>query len=187
MRERHYRRLYCANYLSDTLDRLGDEKNNTAKVKDRILEVINQSIQNPGQEATLLDNLEWIISYFKVAARPFIVFRKSVLEAIFTILIETLENWGNENREDLDNISITINQSIAIVKSGQYEEKFLKCLEGLYRSMISLLSSLGSKYLVRKESYYKLMNNDPMMLVNSMPIQNTCLHLPCSMQQILKG
>ena len=173
MRERHYRRLYCANYLSDTLDRLGDEKNNTAKVKDRILEVINQSIQNPGQEATLLDNLEWIISYFKVAARPFIVFRKSVLEAIFTILIETLENWGNENREDLDNISITINQSIAIVKSGQYEEKFLKCLEGLYRSMISLLSSLGSKYLVRKESYYKLMNNDPMMLVNSMPIQNT--------------
>lgn len=26
MRERHYRRLYCANYLSDTLDRLGDEK-----------------------------------------------------------------------------------------------------------------------------------------------------------------
>ena len=165
IRDRHYRRLYCANNLSDKLDRLGDEKNNTGKVKEKILEIIDQSLQCPMEEENLLENLEWIISYFKVAARPFIVFRKSVLEAIFGILIETLENWGRTDRKVSDNISITISRSVAVVKSGKYEKALLDCLEGLYRSTISLLSSLGSKYLIRKDSYDKLIYNDPIMLV----------------------
>lgn len=162
IRDRHYRRLYCANYLSDQLDRMGDEKNNTEKVRVKILEIINQSLQSPMQEENLPGNLELIISYFKVAARPFIVFRKSVLEAIFAILIETLESWGQTSGEDSSNISMTINKSIDAVKSDQYEEKLLECLEALYRSIIALLSSLGSKYLVRKDSYDKLINNAPM-------------------------
>lgn len=162
IRDRHYRRLYCANNLSDELDRLGDEKNNTEKVRVKILEIINQSLHCPMQKENLLDNLELIISYFKVAARPFIVFRKSVLEAIFAILIETLENWGKTGRENSSNISMTISNSIVAVKSDQYEEELLNCLEALYRSIIALLSSLGSKYLVRKDSYDKLIDNDPM-------------------------
>lgn len=164
IRDRHYRRLYCANNLSDQLDQLGDEKNNTQKVKARILEIITKSLQDPMEEENLLGNLEWIISYFKVAARPFIVFRKSVLEAIFAILIETLENWGRTDREDSDNIIMTVSRSVAVVESGRYDNKLLFCLESLYRSIISLLSSLGSKYLIRKDSYDKLIYNDPMIL-----------------------
>lgn len=175
MRNRHYRRLYCANHMSDELDRLGDDKNNTEKVTERILEIINQNLQYTEEKDGLLENIEWIISYFKVTARPFIVFRKSVLEAIYAILIETLENWGKVDREESDIISYTINKSIGIVKSGEYTIRFLKCLESLYRSIISLLSSLGSKYLIRKQNYHKLMHNDPVLLLpteNRWELQN---------------
>lgn len=167
MRDRHFRRLYCANLLSDKLDQLGDEKNNTIKVKEQILYIINQSLLNIEEPTALLHNLELIISYFKVAARPFLVFRKSVLEAVFAILITILENWGNTNREEFGNISKTINRSIACVTNGKYDKELIRCLESLYRSIISLLSSLGSKYLVRKDSYCKLMRNDPIMLIES--------------------
>lgn len=167
MRDRHFRRLYCANLLSDKLDQLGDEKNNTIKVKEQILYIINQSLLNVEEPTALLHNLELIISFFKVAARPFLVFRKSVLEAVFAILITTLENWGNTNREEFGNISKTINRSIACVTNGKYDKGLIRCLEGLYRSIISLLSSLGSKYLVRKDSYCKLMCNDPIMLIEA--------------------
>lgn len=166
LRNRHYRRLYCANGLSDELDRLGDEKNNTEKVKTKILEIINRELTDSEKEADLKKNLEWIISYFKVAARPFIVFRKSVLEAIFAILIETLEDWGKENEGSTDIISWTISKSIHIARYGNCETEFLKCLESLYRSIISLLSSLGSKYLIRKDSYQKLISNDPILAMD---------------------
>lgn len=163
MRNRHYRRLYCANHMSDELDRLGVEKNNTEKVKVQILAIINQRLTDTEEIDGLLENMEWIISYFKVTARPFIVFRKSVLEAIYIILIETIENWGKANGEESDIISKTISKSIEIVQSGKCDKQFLKSLESLYRSIISLLSSLGSKYLIRKQNYAKLIHNDPVL------------------------
>lgn len=163
IRNRHYRRLYCANTMSDELDRLGNEKNNTVKVKERIIEIISQSLKCTEEKDGLLENMEWIISYFKVTARPFIVFRKSVLEAIYAILIETLEKWGKVDGEESDIILKTINRSIEIVKSEECNIRFLQCLESLYRSIVSLLSSLGSKYLIRKQNYQKLIQNDPVL------------------------
>lgn len=160
LKNRHYRRLHCANEFARRLDLLENKKNNTEAVKELVFVLIREKMMNGDTIEDLTEDIEWIISYLKVIARPFPVFRKSTLEAVFSILIDILENW-NEKIDD-DNIILSIIQkSMQYVKSDSCPKEFLLRVEGLYRSIVALLSSLGAKYLIRKDTYEKLLTNNP--------------------------
>ena len=99
-------------------------------------------------------DIEEMIAYLKVIARPFICFNKEVKSAIFSIMLKMLNyllmdaNGRKQAGEEYENISKCLN---AVINS---EEDMLL----LIRILINRLVELGSNYIIRKENMEALLD-----------------------------
>lgn len=181
IRDRHFRRLFCANEFAGRLEQLHEKRNDKEQVKKLIYDLIGEKLKSL-EDKDYIDNhkliksqLEWIISYLKVISRPFLIFRKSTLEAVFYILIKIMENWNSGLEEEDDIILDVIHQSLKIIEEGKCTFEFRQCVKNLYRCIIALLSALGSKYLIRKNNYNKIIANNERIELNEQH-RNTINH-----------
>lgn len=164
--ERAYRRLLCSHIIKKILDDLGGD-NQTVHVAKILLKIMTISYQNNEDKD---EAFEYVVSYLKVCSRPFLVFQKSVKEAIYDILLILIEyiTKGYEEKN-----CITIDRMIQ--RGGRdkaywldlaedwhkFEEVFLtgrtyEQQRDLVLMIIKQLTELKSNYILRKENMYRI-------------------------------
>ena len=162
--ERAYRRLLCSHIIKKILDDL-DGDNQTFHAAKILLKIMTLSYQNNEDKD---EAFEYVISYLKVCSRPFLVFQKSVKEAIYDILLVLIE-YITKRHKDTEGITIDdIIQRCGEDKAywldltedwHKFEEIFLidrtfKQQRDLVLMIIKQLTELKSNYILRKENMY---------------------------------
>ncbi len=162
--ERAYRRLLCSHVIKKILDDLGRD-NQTFHAAKILLKIMTLSYQNNEDKD---EAFEYVISYLKVCSRPFLVFQKSVKEAIYDILLVLIE-YITKRHKDTEGITIDdIIQRCGEDKAywldltedwHKFEEIFLidrtfKQQRDLVLMIIKQLTELKSNYILRKENMY---------------------------------
>lgn len=146
-------------------------KEQIAKIKSR------DNLSEEDQIRCVNEAVEYIISYLKVTTRPFLVFRKSTLDSIFRLCLEFTELFisGNYDTNDLEYLSRFVNllktkalwgeeqqtslfnnQNSKPTTLSDPDDKLNKLSQNLFKCLISRLSALGAKYLIRKVNIEKI-------------------------------
>lgn len=217
--ERQFRRLLCAHNFSkeitnktinninypDNIREIQESINNINRpenIRRIILQLIDEEMKILNEYTSLQDAVgslthvvEYTISYLKVLTRPFLVFRKSTLEAIFKIVLEFMELFINKIDEkrieyipaDFQNINKLLNtllykewewpesneqmelfknpsktdiplpeSSIHVALHEDDKIRIDNLSQDLFKCLLSRLSVLGSKYLIRKDNLIKI-------------------------------
>lgn len=159
-KERAYRRIVCTHNAFNALGEIENYKNDNEKVKTVIYSLINDKLKNESFSDN--ERMEYLISYIKVLSRPFLIYRKSILEEIFQFMLILLDYLisNEEDRSKLVNERVFINDMIEILafisKYEKHEPKEL--IEVLLKTLISRLSGLNAKYAIRCQNIYKIIN-----------------------------
>jgi hypothetical protein len=116
--------------------------NDTREAYETIVSLINDSIKQDKDYA-----YEWLISFLKVLSRPFLSFRKSTMEAVFTLLLKLTEESLNRSHD-------------------KKIQKLLKMVPPLETSnfiyfLIKRLSKMGSNYMIRIGVYSAIAEHLP--------------------------
>lgn len=153
--EQAYRRLWCSETAFEQLSLLGYGKNDTDQVEERIWQMINARYK---ELRTLEEKAEYLISFAKVFSRPFLTFRKSVMEASFrfrlnllTVLIE-----GTPPSEEMKRTVNYVEQLSKRIQDKKVNRERFAIVLTLIRTLAGSLSKNGSNYMIRKGSYSKL-------------------------------
>lgn len=162
--ERAYRRLLCSHIIKKILDDLGGN-NRTVDSAKILLKIMTISYENNEDKD---EAFEYVISYLKVCSRPFLVFQKSVKEAIYDIILILIE-YITKKYQDAE--EITIDNTIRRCSGDKaywlgltedwhkFEEVFLtdrtfEQQRDLVLMIIKQLTELKSNYILRKENMY---------------------------------
>lgn len=197
-REKQFRRLFCAHNFSKGISKVPINNNDPKIIRKIFFQIIDEEMKILNDYTNIHDGyesvkhvVEYLISYLKVLTRPFLVFRKSTLEAIFKIILEFMELFINKIDEqpldqipsELRNISKLLdallneewgwpetNKQINLFENPSKEDspipnvelqederdKINKLAQDLFKILISRMSTLGSKYLIRKENLLRI-------------------------------
>lgn len=164
--QRAYRRLVCSHIIKKILNDFSGE-NQTVDAAKILLKIVTLSYQNNEDKD---EAFEYVVSYLKVCSRPFLVFQKSVKEAIYDILLILIEYITKSNTGTND---ITIDSMIQRCGKDKlywrdlsedwhrFEEVFLldrtfKQQRDLVLMIIKQLTELKSNYILRKENMYEI-------------------------------
>lgn len=149
--EKNFKRLYCNHKIFERISELGNERNDTDKLRFEMLQLIGEKIKKQGISSE--EKMEWVISYFKVYSRPVVTFRKSFLEAYFGIAINFMESIQNENREDSD-LDDLLNFYDHFVLSKNTNKSML--MDSLVKAILGGLGKVKSNYIIRLEQIIKV-------------------------------
>lgn len=171
---RAFRRLFCTNMAQRAL---AEEYhgNDQAKTAYRILKLINTDYEYRRSVKTEYFEYEYFLSYLKCISRPFLVFRRSVKEAIFDILLIIID-------------SVVRKMEIRkVIKEVEDQKSYLKDLrlirefnwldrnilhdparterdkQNLVRLLMKQLTELKSNYIIRPEkmdAIFRFMQNE---------------------------
>ncbi len=163
--ERAHRRLVCSHIIKKILNDLGDD-NQTGYIAKVLLRIMTISYQNNKDKD---EAFEYVISYLKVCSRPFLVFQKSVKEAIYDILLIVIEYLikGVSDADDthIGDIIRRCGDKIYWMdlreEWNEFEKVFLidrtaKQQRDLVLMIIKQLTELKSNYILRMENMYKI-------------------------------
>lgn len=159
-KERAFRRIVCTHNAFSCLDKIGNYQNDNDLVRRIIYYLINNNLED--ESIDLKERMEYLISYIKVLSRPFLIFRKSVLEEIFKFILSLLEYLisNDEERDDLVNVQGFDPDLIKIMQFvSDFEKREEKPLiEVLLKTLISRLSGLNAKYIIRCRNIHKIIS-----------------------------
>lgn len=79
--ERYFRRLICTHEINQMLLRMNWNRNRDEKVKDELKETIKRRLTMPNYSADM--KIEYVMAYFTVLSRPYLSYRKSILDVVF--------------------------------------------------------------------------------------------------------
>lgn len=162
IKKRHFVRFYCECALWERIKDLWDEKS--------ILYVILETIRQEIEHLDVNEKYEYLMSFLKVASRPFLIYRENVKKAVLKLLLLVLNEVLNS---EIDPTNIIINtmhnakQKRYIARSVKsnadsipthidldkdiiYEQYCLICV------LISCLTNIESSYLLNVENVTKL-------------------------------
>jgi hypothetical protein len=113
--------------------------NDTQEAYETIVFLIKYSYRKEQDEDNAYDAHEWLLSFLKVLSRPFLSFRKSTREAVFTLLLKLAEkSLGNPSDKEI--------QELFKMVPPSDEANFIYFL-------IKRLSKMGSNYMLRRGVY----------------------------------
>ncbi len=161
--DRAFRRMVCMHVSGSVLsERYHGNKKEIAMqlILTLLLEDYNGRKKKSQEEA-----FEYLISYFKVIARPFIAFSKVVRESVFDIILVSLEYLLTGNKNVLSNE--VLNAKPYLIKSQMLFERLyteiIKSLKDLSQKRDLLLvlmnqcMELRGNYFIRSENVQKLL------------------------------
>lgn len=133
---RGFKRLQCSEYIwgklpQDYVDTSIAKKN----IKSWILEFLN-SIERDSEK------IEYLISFYKILSRPYIVYQESINSAVLQILLETYKIFLQPDYETSDQFLSLV---LSLIKKSDE-----KAVLNLYCSIVSMLCSLGSNIFIRE-------------------------------------
>lgn len=162
-KERAYRRLVCTHTIHKYINE-GTHGNYQEKAAEGILKLLLIDYKNRSKE-----RFEYFLSYLKVMSRPFIVFNKSLKQAVFDILL-LLTEWqmaGQSMQSILENIGIEkeyLNKGAIKQSILDLEEQILnnitdfKDKKDLSLVLLKQLTELKSNYIIRIDNMNKIAN-----------------------------
>lgn len=153
--EQAYRRLWCSETAFEQLSLLEYGKNHTDRVEECIWQMINARYKDLH---TAEEKVEYLISFIKVFSRPFLTFRKSVLEASFRFRLDllTVIIEGTAPSEEMSRTVDYVEQLSKRIQNKKANQKRFAIVLTLIRTLAGSLSKNGSNYMIRKDSYSKL-------------------------------
>ena len=163
--ERAYRRLVCSHIIKKILNDLGGD-NQPVYVARILLEIMTISYQNNEDKD---EAFEYVVSYLKTCSRPFLVFQKSVKEAIYDILLIVIEyvtkRFDDTNATSIKSIIQRCGDKTYWMDLQEEWEKFEKVFlagrtyrqqRDLVLMIIKQLTELKSNYILRMENMQRI-------------------------------
>lgn len=149
-KERYFRRLLCTHEINQHLSEMRWERNKTAKVRIELIQIILKRLT----DEDLLDSekIEYVMAYFVVLSRPYLSYRKSVLDVVFTLLLEVMEGVLN----NCVSLQLSENELVKLICENIFQSESSKKKIDFVKVMIDSLSRLGACYLIRLEVMNKL-------------------------------
>lgn len=149
--EIYFRRLICTHEINQILGEMGWDRNNTLIVKQELTPVLSKRLKD--EKLTYDLKMEYVMAYFTVLSRPYLSYRKSMLDVTFPLLLEVMErilnaseSWKGGQKETLEEY---ICEEIFLKASRKIKKDFLLML-------IESISRVGACYLIRAEVVNKL-------------------------------
>ena len=167
--ELSFRRLFCAQNLYAEINAQGPKRNDTDWIETRIWFTFLNISDHSGAK---LQQAEYLISYIKVLSRPFLTFRKSILEAGFRVRLKLLELLLTGPKADcvdegMKRFLSLFMQLSARTRSRKTNREKYETLLALLMNLAGSLAKNSSNYVMRKENYAKIFGY----------FQNVCLPL----------
>ena len=152
-----YRRLYCAETVYKEINLLGVKRNDTDAVEKTIWDILKRTFKKRSK----LEQAEYLISYIKVISRPFLIYRKSILEASFRVRLKLLTALLTGSKTTLpqevaDEFESLINQLSSTTRNAKVNKKKYEELLALLETLSGSLAKNNSNYMIRKVSYAKI-------------------------------
>lgn len=161
--DKAFRRMICY-HLSATVLLKGKQPNKKADVIRKILTLLVVDYNGRDKECGQNIAFEYLLSYLKVLSRPFIVFDKTVKEAIFDIQLVLAEAILNPSNIDLL-LMETENKRYWLEQKKLWEELVVKIIEkkfsknqkeDLLMLLMKQLTEMKSNYFIRIENIKKM-------------------------------
>lgn len=156
--ELSFRRLSCAQTVYREINSMGVQRNYADAVENKIWFILEEMLKERPRK---FDQAEYLISYIKVLSRPFLTFRKSILEASFHVRLELLTTLLTGQKPIPE--SNGMGRFMSVVSWLSKETKNSKINQEKYKMLLALLKALGgslsknnSNYMIRKVSYAKI-------------------------------
>lgn len=149
--ERYFRRLICTHEINQMLLRMNWNRNRDEKVKDELKETIKRRLTMPNYSADM--KIEYVMAYFTVLSRPYLSYRKSILDVVFPFLLETMEAVLSLYDKGKQNIEGTLTKDIYI---NTFIKGSAKLKKDFIKVMIGAISRLGACYLIRAKVINRL-------------------------------
>lgn len=156
--DENYRKMVCTHEINGCLSKMGTDKNITTEVQKALVKIICERLYDVS--ITDEERLQYSMTYFEVLSKPYLIYRKSILDVIFPIILEIMElvlnnNTIPQNRDTLNDVQkigadiIELMQSLPEGRRKEMHQRFVKV-------MINSLSELNACYLMRIEVINKL-------------------------------
>lgn len=164
-RQKAFRRLYCTHMAGTVLcDKYYGNKSEYAMRE--ILKLLRTDYIGRSAEHGREEALEYFFSYLKVISRPFVVFNKSIKEAIFDILLIISELLLDEERRDIKSILRLADEKRYLLQfEPLFQELRMEVLDKLSTDeektdilllLVKQLTELKSNYFIRREVVCKI-------------------------------
>ncbi|MCM1049599.1 MAG: hypothetical protein NC433_14375 [Clostridiales bacterium] len=159
-KEENYRKMVCIHEINSHLSGIGTEKNIAEKVHKVLTEIILGKLQD--ENITKEERVEYVMTYFEVLSRPYLVYRKSILDVIFPIILEILEMMLDSANNIISQVGDECNSTRLI---GNYIITFIETLpdeqqkvmqQSFIKMTLNSLSEMKANYLMRKDVMNKM-------------------------------
>lgn len=146
MMSRNYYRLITTHRLNKMLIELGDHKNKASIVRMYIWSQLEEicALNYATNEECFIKAQDLFFSVLKVISRPFLSFRKSVLEAALGVILEITDFTLNQNHSCLKNHPKLCDFIYYIINNRDNETKMQ-----LIKLLLSCLANMRSTFLIR--------------------------------------
>jgi len=159
LKERAYRRMECTHNVYNKLSEINEMKNDSNEVSKVLYSLILEKLQDENLENEI--KIEYLISYIKVTSRPFLSFRKSILDAVFKfdiILLDYLIGDIDERNDARKNYKELVDLW-SILDFISDESNFTNKMNKVFLEvLISSLAGLNSKFIIRLKNINRIMN-----------------------------
>ncbi|MCH5250352.1 MAG: hypothetical protein J1E98_10480 [Lachnospiraceae bacterium] len=149
--DRYFRRMLCTHEINSELQQIGWKRNDSTEVFLRIISILLKFLQNPQLDGNM--KMEYMMAYITVLSKPYLSYRKSILNAIFPVLLEITDNLINKGSTSPINETEKITK---LINNEFFHNSLLKTQEDFLKVMINSLSKLGASYLIRLEVLNKI-------------------------------
>lgn len=144
--DRYFRRMLCTHEINSELQQIGWKRNDSTEVYNKINFILLKSLQDPQLDGDM--KMEYMMAYITVLSKPYLSYRKSILDAVFPLLLKITDSLiikgTNSIIAETEKITEHVNNEFFRNPSLKTREDFLKVL-------INSLSKLGASYLIRLE------------------------------------
>ncbi|MBD5393076.1 MAG: hypothetical protein HDR71_02155 [Lachnospiraceae bacterium] len=162
-KERAYRRLACTHTIHTYINER-THGNYQEKAVEGIVKLLLTDYENRTEEG-----FEYFLSYLKVISRPFIVFNKSMKQAVFDLLLLLTEHQMSDGK--MQDILESMDKGKEYLQKGALKEKILQLEERVLCNitkpedkkdfilvLLKQLTELKSNYIIRLENMNKIAN-----------------------------
>lgn len=148
--ERYFRRLLCTHEINQHLSNMGWNRNETTEVRTELIQIILNRLNK--ERLSNSEKMEYVMAYFVVLSRPYLSYRKSVLDVIFTLLLEVLDGVLNNGISK----ELPEGELVNLICENFFQEESTRKKVDFVKVMIDSISRLGACYLIRLEVMNKL-------------------------------
>lgn len=143
-KDRYFRRLMCTHEINQSLNKMKWDRNNPKYVAEKIKNIILNRVNQKNLSGNM--KMEYIMAYFSVLSRPYLSYRKSILDVVFPMFLKVmeriLEKGTHTNSTGGNNLEDFICNEFWRNKSSRIKKNFITV-------MIGALSRLDASYLIR--------------------------------------